>query len=296
MRSIISSSGKRTTDILVFITIIFSLLFTSLTVSSSFIDNDQMQMNILSYDSSIHAKEIQRTAATLVDDVCDDCDDDDDDDPSLNKQPTAVIYTIEPNPGHEYENIFFEGYGEDSDGTIIGYKWELNEGNTLSSEASFSSSTVPSGSHLVTFYVEDNDHAWSEPVSTTLVINENQAPLSPVIAGKVQGKAGETFEYKVITSDPEGHDVYYFVEWGDTTVEDWDGPYASNEEASFIHSWQQTGSYTIRAKAKDQHGSESEWGTLQIQMPRSPLLMRTFIYQLLNHIFRDYPLINTLIS
>ena len=295
MSSIIGRSGKKTTDILVFIAIIFSLLFTSLTVSSSIINDDQMQINILSYDASIHAKEIQRTASTLVDDVCDDCDDDDDDDPSMNKQPTAVIYDIEPNPAHEYEGIFFEGYGEDSDGTIIGYKWELNAGESLSSEASFISSNVPSGSHLVTFYVEDNDHAWSDPVNTTLVIYENQAPLSPVIAGRAQGKAGEALEYGFITSDPENHDVYYYVEWGDDTVEDWIGPYESNEEASFTHSWQQTGTYTIRAKAKDMYGSESEWGTIQVQMPHSNMLAHTFFYRIFHQICNNYPLISNLL-
>lgn len=260
--------GKGLSDILVFLIVIFALIVTNITVSSVGMTAHTNELGILWHDSDLHSKEVQRIVATLNDDVCDDCDDDDDA-PGGNKRPVANIYSIDPNPAHEFDDITFEGYGEDSDGTVIGYRWESDIDDLLSTEANFVDSTLQPGVHTITFFVQDDKFEWSNPVNASLQVLENMAPLSPIIAGESRGKAGEESEFGFITSDPEGHQVLYYVEWGDTSNSGWFGPYLSDEEISLSHTWDEKGTYSIRAKAKDVHNAESDWTVLEVQMPRS---------------------------
>jgi hypothetical protein len=90
-------------------------------------------------------------------------------------------------------------------------------------------------------------------------------------------------------TDPENDDVYYFIEWGDNTDSGWIGPNASGEEITVTHTWNNRGTYTIKAKAKDIYGWESDWATLKVRMPLKyyiPFL--TFFEQL----FERFPLIS----
>jgi len=69
----------------------------------------------------------------------------------------------------------------------------------------------------------------------------------------------------------QNYDIYYWIEWGDNTVEQdgWIGPYESGEEVILNHEWDESGTYTIRAKAKNILDEESDWGELRVSMPRS---------------------------
>ena len=99
--------------------------------------------------------------------------------------------------------------------------------------------------------------------------NFNEAPNKPVIDGKHVGKPGVPYEFTFTTIDPENHQLYYYVDWGDNSVQDWFGPFDSGENATASHSWSQ-GNYEIRVKAKDEFGLESEWSDpLEVSMSRS---------------------------
>lgn len=58
--------------------------------------------------------------------------------------------------------------------------------------------------------------------------------------------------------NPDGDDVYYFINWGDGTSSDWIGPFASGETAIISHDWSEDGTYDLKVKAKDPDG-ESKW-------------------------------------
>ncbi|MBN1280059.1 MAG: hypothetical protein JXA00_00250 [Candidatus Thermoplasmatota archaeon] len=110
----------------------------------------------------------------------------------------------------------------------------------------------------------------------------NETPLAPTITGPTSGNAGTTYKYTFVTTDPDGDDVYYYIDWGDGTYEDWIGPYLSGHQVFVNHKWDEKGSYTIQAKAKDTHNAESGWGTLDIEMPLSSehsLRLQTRIHQ-----------------
>ncbi|HVQ00641.1 MAG TPA: hypothetical protein VMT57_03920 [Candidatus Thermoplasmatota archaeon] len=98
-------------------------------------------------------------------------------------------------------------------------------------------------------------------VTTMKVSTENYPPEKPVISGPSHITAGDEYIYGFETTDPEGNDVYYFVDWGDGTYSGWIGPYYSGTEAAAHHTYAVKGTITIHAKAKDNYSAESDWAT-----------------------------------
>jgi hypothetical protein len=98
----------------------------------------------------------------------------------------------------------------------------------------------------------------------------NMCPDKPKITGPSVGKAGEKYDYKFSTTDPEENDVFYYILWGDEQDGHWVGNYSSGEEITISHIWEKNGKYEIMAKAKDSNGAESEWSSLKINIPKRP--------------------------
>jgi hypothetical protein len=46
------------------------------------------------------------------------------------------------------------------------------------------------------------------------------------------------------------------------------GPYESGEYFNVDYVWNETGTYWIAAKTIDSYGDDSEWGYLQVSMPK----------------------------
>ncbi|HMA82855.1 MAG TPA: PKD domain-containing protein [Candidatus Thermoplasmatota archaeon] len=287
-----SKISQKTFDGFVLFAIVLILLVSSVIISTGVLQNEDAFIQLIGTDNELENKQMHYTFSLLADDVCDDCDDDVD--PSKNQKPVSVIYEIVPNPGNEYESISFLGYGDDPDGEVIGYEWNSSIDGIINDNASFSISSLSAGIHTINFYVKDNDDAWSDPANITLEIIENQPPLVPVIGGQETGKPGSVLEYQFITSDPEDQDVYYLIDWDDGSVEEWEGPYESNEEASLTHTWEDKGSYTIKAKAKDAYDEESDWATMEIAMPRSNYIELIF-FDFVNKLFEKYPFLQEIL-
>ena len=91
-----------------------------------------------------------------------------------NLAPIANIDSISPNPATEGEIVSFMGYGYDSDGSIVSYSWESDIDGPLSTERSFSTSTLSVGEHTITFEVKDDEGRWSTSVTMTLVVQEKE--------------------------------------------------------------------------------------------------------------------------
>lgn len=92
-----------------------------------------------------------------------------------NRPPTAHIDSITPNPATEEQAVTFSGHGNDPDGgTITNYNWRSSIDGPLNTQASFSTSTLSTGTHIIYFKVQDNNNEWSDEVSGTLVINPGE--------------------------------------------------------------------------------------------------------------------------
>jgi hypothetical protein len=90
---------------------------------------------------------------------------------------------------------------------------------------------------------------WSE--ASVISIVEDQAPIKPAITGKQRIVGGLNYNYTFVSTDPEGDDIYYKIDWDDGHVTDWLGPYSTGESIALGHKWLQKGDYTIKAWAKD---------------------------------------------
>ncbi len=109
----------------------------------------------------------------------------------------------------------------------------------------------------------------------------NHSPDKPSITGPTSGAAGTEYEYIFVTTDLDGDDVSYFIEWGDGTSSDWLGSYSSGEEITASHTWSEQVMYTIRAKAKDIFDAESSWATLSVSMPKNKVLTNSLFLRFL---------------
>jgi hypothetical protein len=131
--------------------------------------------------------------------------------------------------------------------------------------------------------------------SFTTKSSTNTAPDKPTISGTDQGQAGKPYTYSFVCTDPENDDLYLYVEWGDGTTSGWQGPYSSGQEITLEHTWTDIGSYMIRAKAKDIHDIEGEWGRLPITMPLRTFLSQRPFFTLIHSILLKYPFLNQII-
>jgi len=122
-----------------------------------------------------------------------------------------------------------------------------------------------------------------------------EPPTIPDISGEVNGKNGDEYEYSFSSTDANGDDIYYYVDWGDNSEEEIIGPISSGNVASAKHTWIEEGNYFIRVKSKDVIGLESDWGTLEISMPKNKAINIPFLNFLENHPYL-FPLLRQLLG
>ena len=107
----------------------------------------------------------------------------------------------------------------------------------------------------------------------TIVTSENLPPIKPTIRGTVNGNTGTEYEFIISSSDPNGDDLYYWIQWfeGCPGVT-WEGPYESGEKITKKYTYEEDGNYVIKVKAKDTSDAESEWSELELKMPKNTIL------------------------
>ncbi len=123
---------------------------------------------------------------------------------------------------------------------IVGHKWEKE------------------GQYNITAMSEDIWHR-SRCSGEHVVKIGNQPPNIPTINGSKCGDPGVEYTYNFVAEDPEGHNIYYYIDWGDGTFDNWFGPFASGEEVNASHGWDSEGDYEIKAQAKDKLDKKGEW-------------------------------------
>lgn len=121
---------------------------------------------------------------------------------------------------------------------------------------------------------------------TNLYAIDNTQPDKPTIDGEVEGQIDVEYEYTLTAIEPDGHDISYYVDWGDETNSGWTDFVASGTEEKLAHTWTEEGDYIIQCKVKDLFNNESEWETLEITMPVS---QQVTSYPLLERIIAQFP-------
>ena len=168
------------------------------------------------------------------------------------------------------------------------WRWDFGDGTNTTIQNPKHTYNIP-GEYTVILAVLDSQGG--EGVDVTTAVISSNPPDTPNIDGPSEGKAGEKIDFTISTEDPDGDDVYYWIEWyqGDPNGY-WDGPYASGEELTFNHTFAEKATYTIRVKAKDTYDKESGWGTLDFTAPKTKTRW-SLLLGFLEHLFDRFPIL-----
>jgi hypothetical protein len=94
---------------------------------------------------------------------------------------------------------------------------------------------------------------------------DNHPPEIPQVRNS-GGYEGEPSYIEFNTTDPDGDDVYYYIQWGDGTKSGWLGPYKSGEIVQANHTWENIGVYYLNIYAKDIYEATSKSGGISIRI------------------------------
>ncbi|HWR63773.1 MAG TPA: C25 family cysteine peptidase [Candidatus Thermoplasmatota archaeon] len=214
---------------------------------------------------------------------------------STSNPPATPTLPSGPTHGVRNVNYVFSSSTSDPDGDIIYFMFNWDDGSSSTWLGPYTSGSTVSAPHSwsdigaydVVVKAKDSNGAtsdWSQPHTITITLNE--APDTPTIKGPATGAPGESYLFKMQTTDNDGDNVYYYIDWGDSTTTEWIGPFNSGAEATTTHRWSEQGTYTVKVKAKDIAGDESDWGTMEIAMPFE---YRFSFQTFLQHLFEMFP-------
>lgn len=114
--------------------------------------------------------------------------------------------------------------------------------------------------------------AW---IDAELPIRGDNQPNAPIINGPQRVKKGTEVKFTFNSTDPDGDVIYYNISWGDNTTTQTDPYNVSGEEVTVIHSWNEKGTYNIKATAIDFYFNESAEGSIEIRVPKN----KNILYQ-----------------
>ena len=115
-------------------------------------------------------------------------------------------------------------------------------------------------------YVGSNDQSNNWYIHAFGTMENNQPPEKPTIDGPAQAKVRTSVEYIFQANDFDNTPISFYIDWGDGTNQQ-TMDYIPGFAISLDHTWTKKGTYTIKAKAIDTFGLESDWGTLTVTMP-----------------------------
>ena len=172
------------------------------------------------------------------------------------------------------------------------FHWDFGDGET-STNGTVSHIYIYPGVYNIQVQITDADDRQGI-ANTTIEIKQNIPPSKPTVSGEFKGESGRRYTYKLNTNDPDGDDVFYFIDWGDGTDSGWIGPYKSQNSVSVSHKWENEDTFQMRVKAKDTYNAESDWKTIPVTMPIHP--SDNIFVIILENLGQQYPFFEQIIS
>jgi hypothetical protein len=121
----------------------------------------------------------------------------------------------------------------------------------------------------------------------------NQPPSAPLVDGPSVGRPGEEYCITFRSIDPDGNDVFYYIDWGDGEYEDWFGPFDPGENVTRCHTYPPaTKLYEIRVGVKDIYGAEGDWGSIYVFILKGRMQDNSFFIRFLER----FPMFQRLLS
>jgi hypothetical protein len=215
-----------------------------------------------------------------------------------NQAPEPPVITGDRLYGDPDQELTFRFKSYDYEGHQIYYIINWDDGTTTETEYGPSNTSIKI-SHI---WDEKNDYnitaravdikGKESDLSDPLWIRiGDEPPRKPDIDGPIRGSTGEEITFVFTAVDPENDKVSYNIKWGDGEEIKETVWYSSGISIQIPHIWNNTGTYLIEARAKDQFGYNSTWENYEIQIPRN----RQSYIDLVKLLYNRFPLIERLL-
>jgi len=152
---------------------------------------------------------------------------------------------------------------EESNGHFFGYYLmeglqgfgDVNKDGMCSAEEAFNYSCPKTKEILLKEFnfLESPQIFDSYPGELILTDTEMPPTRTNLVNGTLVGHVDSDQTYLFNASDPEGDQIQYHFDWGDTT-EEWTGFYPSGEPVQMTHVWEKEGTYNVLLRNYDEHG------------------------------------------
>jgi PKD repeat protein len=172
--------------------------------------------------------------------------------PQLNIEP--VVNMNGPYEGNVEIPVRFNSSGtRDPDGTIIGYRWDFDDGSDPNYGENPSHTYSEIGNYHVTLQVTDTDGANATATTMCTIFDPtNRAPTADA-NGPYTGFAGYPVSFRSTGSDdPDGKIIKHEWIFGDGSISEGTNP---------RHTYQETGNYTVTLRVTDNKGAEGSTTT-----------------------------------
>jgi len=109
------------------------------------------------------------------------------------------------------------------------------------------------------------------------VCKKNSAPEAPSVMGPRSARPGDTLTFRFSSADPDGDSISYMISWGDGLQDPWGSGSPSGEEYAKTHTYSDSGTYYVKAKARDGEDAASGWSdSIRVRIssfaPEAPIL------------------------
>ena len=98
---------------------------------------------------------------------------------------------------------------------------------------------------------------FADPTVPLCISKKPSQPDNPI--GPESGKTGNSYTYKVSTTESEGDELYYLFDWDDGADSGWLGPYNPGDLCEASYEWDFQGEYNVRVLARDSSYAFSKW-------------------------------------
>ncbi len=197
----------------------------------------------------------------------------------------------------QYEYVTFTSTVIEPEGEDVYYMFDWGDGTHSEWVGPYASGQTGEASHnwselgdyevkAVAKDINGVQSNWSE--SSTISIVENQIPEKPTMTGPKIATTGKELEFKIAAVDPDDHDLFYYILWGDGTYVNWEGPYPSGEEITFTHTYSEGGSQTIISMAKDVMSGKSSQCTHKIYIIKNRVVTRQVNLRILDFFMNSF--------
>jgi len=203
--------------------------------------------------------------------------------PPVDRPPVTPPAPSGVTSGRTNTSYDFTATTTDPDGDSICFRFQWGDGTTSEWSNWVAIGDTITMSHLWadsgTFQLktqakdpQDSTSAWS--ATLTVGITPNHPPNAPAVpSGPSTARKDSACLFTASATDPEGDSVSYRFDWGNGDTSAWGGLRQSGHTHLAVYAYPRSGSFQVRAQARDTHGAHSAWSdplSVSIRNPYPP--------------------------